>query len=337
MTIEVREWLAKARAVMDDDDVAGGLKLGAYYLYVGLWLTLSTRVRFATPAFEREWDLLVVLDTCRTDALAAVADEYDFLDDRDSVRSPGSTSGEWVAHTFDRAYADEISRTAYVTANPHSNAVLRDRLLPPQYVPAPATWPDWDPVAPDEVGLLDEVWADARDDRLGVVPPATVTDRAIAAGREADLDRLVVHYMQPHAPYIAGVVDGEDPLSEACAEPFEALRRGEVDREEMWDSYLDNLRLALDEVESLLENVDAERVVITADHGEAFGEWGFYEHPVGCPLPAVKRVPWVETTATDRGTRSPTPAASESAASESVASDPAERDVDEQLRDLGYR
>ena len=337
MTIEVREWLAKARAVMDDDDVAGGLKLGAYYLYVGLWLTLSTRVRFATPAFEREWDLLVVLDTCRTDALAAVADEYDFLDDRDSVRSPGSTSGEWVAHTFDRAYADEISRTAYVTANPHSNAVLRDRLLPPQYVPAPATWPDWDPVAPDEVGLLDEVWADARDDRLGVVPPATVTDRAIAAGREADLDRLVVHYMQPHAPYIADVVDGEDPLSEACAEPFEALRRGEVDREEMWDSYLDNLRLAVDEVESLLENVDAERVVITADHGEAFGEWGFYEHPVGCPLPAVKRVPWVETTATDRGTRSPTPAASESAASESVASDPAERDVDEQLRDLGYR
>ena len=332
MTIEVREWLAKARAVADDD-LAGGVQLGAYYLYVGLWLTLSTRLRFATPAFEREWDLLVVLDTCRTDALAAVADEYDFLADRDSVWSPGSTSGEWVAHTFDRRYAETVARTAYVTANPHSDAVLRNRVLPPQYVPAPATWPDWDPVAPDEVGLLDEVWADARDDRLGVVPPATVTDRAIAAGREADPDRLVVHYMQPHAPYVADAVAGGGPVRDTCAEPFEALRRGEVDRETAWNRYLDNLRLALDEVEALLENVDADRAVVTADHGEAFGEWGFYEHPVGCPLPAVKRVPWVETTATDRGTREPTPDADDSADPDGSA-DP---DVTDQLRDLGYR
>ena len=326
MPIDVREWLADARAVMDDD-VAGGLQLGAYYLYVGLWLTLSTRLRPATPAFEREWDLLVVLDACRTDALAAVADEYDFLADRGTAWSPGSTSGEWVASTFDRAYADEIARTAYVTANPHSKAVLRDRLLPPQYVPAPATWPDWDPVAPAEVGLLDEVWADARADRLGVVPPSTVTDRAVAAARETDHDRLVVHYMQPHAPYVADAVDGEDPLSETCAEPFAALRRGDADREAVWDRYLDNLRLALDEVADLLENVDAERAVVTADHGEAFGEWGFYEHPVGCPLPAVKRVPWVETTATDRGTRDPSP----------VADGSGDPDVAEHLRDLGYR
>lgn len=268
-----------------------------------------------------------MLDTCRTDALAAVADEYDFLDEREAVWSPGSTSGEWVAHTFDREYADEIARTAYVTANPHSKAVLRNRVLPPQYVPAPVTWPDWDPVEPGDVGLLDEVWADARDDRLGVVPPSTVTHRAIAAGRGGDPDRLVVHYMQPHAPHIADAVDGEAPLSETRAEPFEALRRGAADREEVWERYLDNLRLALDEVEDVLENVDAERVVITADHGEAFGEWGFYEHPVGCPLPAVKRVPWVETTATDRGTRNPAP----------TADDSADPDVTEQLRDLGYR
>ena len=149
--------------------------------------------------------------------------------------------------------------------------------------------------------------------------------------------------MQPHAPYVADAVDGEAAVDAACAEPFEALRRGEADREETWERYLDNLRLALDEVESLLENVDAERVVVTADHGEAFGEWGFYEHPVGCPLPAVKRVPWVETTATDRGTRSPTLTASEPTGDEPIdrtgaePSDPVERGVDEQLRDLGYR
>lgn len=334
MATNVREWLADTRERMDENAV-GGLQLGAYYGFVGLWLTLSTRMRFATPAYERDWDLLIVLDTCRTDALAAVADEYDFLDDRETVWSPGSTSGEWVAHTFDRAYTPEIARTAYVTANPHSHEVLRNRLMPPQYVAVPATWPDWDPAEPEEFGLLDEVWADARDDRLSVVPPATVTDRAITAGREADHDRMIVHYMQPHAPYIADAGDGDDPLSETRAEPFDALRRGEIDRATLWEHYLDNLRLVLDEVAVLLENVEADRVAITADHGEAFGEWGFYEHPVGCPLPAVKRVPWVETTATDRGSRT-----SEGTATAPRPADDAEElaaDVESQLRDLGYR
>jgi hypothetical protein len=332
MTTDVRGWLSDTRDQMVEDTV-GGLQLGAYYLFVGFWLTVSTRLQFGTQPYERDWDLLVVLDTCRTDALAAVADEYDFLADRGAVWSPGSTSGEWVAHTFDRAYARAIARTGYVTANPHSEEVLRNRLMPPQYVAVPATWPNWDPVEPDAFGLLDEVWADAHDERLGVVPPERVTDRAIAAGRDADLDRLVVHYMQPHAPYIADAVEGDESISGTCADPFEALRRGDADRETVWNHYLDNLRLVLDEVASLRENVDADRVVITADHGEAFGEWGFYEHPVGCPLPAVKRVPWVETTATDYGTRTPD---SGTRAAGAVDSQGVTADVQTQLRDLGY-
>lgn len=332
MTTDVRRWIADTRNRMADDAV-GGLQLGAYYLFVGLWLTVSTRVRFGTPAYERDWDLLVVLDTCRNDALAAVAAEYDFLADRETVWSPGSTSAEWVAHTFDRAYAPAVAHTGYVTANPHSEEVLRNRLMPPQYVAVPAAWTDWDPVEPDGFGLLDEVWADANDERLGVVPPATVTDRAIAAGRDADLDRLVVHYMQPHAPYIADAVHGDTSVSRTCAEPFDALRRGDADLSTIWGHYLDNLRLVLDEVAVLLENVDADRVAITADHGEAFGEWGFYEHPVGCPLPAVKRVPWVETTAEDRETRT--------LDAGTLAADSTDRggvttDVESQLRDLGY-
>lgn len=333
-TGNVREWISDIREQMDGD-VTRGLQLGGYYLFVGLWLTLSTRVQFGTPAYERDWDLLVVLDTCRTDALATVADEYDFLGNRGAVWSPGSTSGEWVAHTFDRKYAPAIGRTAYVTANPHSEEVLRNRLMPPQYVAVPATWPDWNPVEPEAFGLLDEVWADARDDRLGVVPPATVTDRAILAGREVNPDRLIVHYMQPHAPYIADAIESDEPVSEMCSEPFEALRRGEADRSMIWTHYLDNLRLVLDEVAELLENVDARRVAITADHGEAFGEWGFYEHPVGCPHPVVKRVPWVQTTAVDSGSRTPQRPVTTGTPGETGTEVTA--DVESQLRDLGYR
>jgi hypothetical protein len=166
---------------------------------------------------------------------------------------------------------------------------------------------EYDVVPPEGLGYLEELWrADLDDDPEWTVgrgeetrrSPRYATDRTIAAGRERDADRLMVHYMYPHDPF---------PLAEPeLFEPFDPLRAGDVSRETVWDRYLDNLRFVLDEVEVLLENVDAETVAITADHGEAFGEYGFYRHVIGCPLPCMRRVPWVETTATDTGEHEPT-------------------------------
>lgn len=230
MSLQVREWVDDTTAAMEDNAVFG-LLFGVYYLFVGIWLTVSSRVPFGTVVYERDWDLLVVLDACRTDALASVAGEYDFLDEQSSIRSVGSTSSEWLSLTFDRAYADEIARTAYVTANPHSEEVLRRRVLPPQYVAVPFTWPDWNVVTVDDFHTLEEVWQSDYDERLGVTPPAAVTNRAIAVGRETDAERLIVHFMQPHAPYIASVVDTADPVPAAYAEPLKRLRRGDVARD----------------------------------------------------------------------------------------------------------
>lgn len=49
--------------------------------------------------------------------------------------------------------------------------------------------------------------------------------------------------------------------------------------------------MVLDEVELFLNNINANKVVISSDHGETFGELGFYGHPAGCPHPVVKKVP----------------------------------------------
>jgi hypothetical protein len=54
---------------------------------------------------------------------------------------------------------------------------------------------------------------------------------------------------------------------------------GDGDEEEIWESYIENLRYVLDHVEVLLENVDAEEVAISADHGNAKGEWGCLRTP----------------------------------------------------------
>ena len=126
--------------------------------------------------------------------------------------------------------------------------------------------------------------------------------------------------MQPHEPFIAG--------DETLRDVWSTIRRGEMRKRDAWDHYLDNLRLVLREIDRLLENVDAPRTVLTSDHGNAFGEWGIYGHPIGFQHPVVKNVPWVETRAVDRGTVQPEWRPS----SEEISVDARER-----LKALGYR
>ena len=80
-----------------------------------------------TNVFERDWDVLILLDTCRVDALQEVAPEYEFLGEVESIWSVGGGSAEWVARTFDENHLDEIQDTAYLAANGHVQQVLDDK------------------------------------------------------------------------------------------------------------------------------------------------------------------------------------------------------------------
>jgi hypothetical protein len=258
-------------------------RLGTAYLRA--LQAVGRRLDYGTNAFDREWDVLVVLDACRADALGAVATEFDFLDGVDAMRSVGSSSSEWLENTF--VGHPETARTVMVTGN---------------------TWTDRYLDA-DAFAALDEVWKYAWDDDLGTVPPAAVTDRTVAHARERDPERLVAHYMQPHHPFVPDPVAGDDGLARTgrhsnTGNPWVLLRRGEVSVERVRRAYRANLRHVLSEVATLLENVEG-RVAISADHGNLFGEWGLYGHPMETPVPALLAVPWTTTRGTDRETRSP--------------------------------
>ncbi|GCF13188.1 hypothetical protein Harman_11230 [Haloarcula mannanilytica] len=253
--------------------------------YLRALQAVGRRLDYGTNVFDREWDVLVVLDACRADALEAVVPAFDFLNGVDSLRSVGSSSSEWLENTF--LGHPETARTVMVTGN---------------------TWTDRYLDA-DAFAALDEVWKYAWDDDLGTVPAAAITDRAIAHARERDPERLVAHYMQPHHPFVPDPVAGDDGLARTgshsnTGNPWVLLRRGEVSVERVRRAYRANLRHVLSEVATLLENVDG-RVAITADHGNLFGEWGLYGHPMETPVPALLAVPWAETWGTDRETRSP--------------------------------
>jgi len=243
---------------------------------------------YGENVYDREWDVLVVLDACRPGALKAVAPDVEFIENVGRMRSVGSCSSEWMENTFDpTTREDSVARTAVVTGN---------------------TWTDRYLDA-DAFDALDEVWKYAWDEDLGTVPADAVTDRAIATAREGDHDRLVVHYMQPHHPFVGEPLEGDSGMARTSRErsacsPWVLLRRGEADPDRVWDAYLANLEYALASVGTLLENVDG-RVAVTADHGNLFGEWGLYGHPMYVPVPALLSVPWCETTAIDRGNHEP--------------------------------
>ena len=303
------DWAARTGARIRRDGVAGGRE-AAYELYLGGWRRAGRLYNYGTPVFDREWDLLVVLDACRYDLLREVVDEYPFLS-TETDDSLGSATEEWLAKNFTPAYAETLADTVYVTGNPHS---------------AEAAGFD-----PGRLRHVEEVWAHSWSDEDRTVRAEAVTDYAVRAGRETDAERYVVHYMQPHHPFV-----GHPELNEGIGfredadydHVWEKLRRGDVALADLWRGYRANLRYVLDSVETLLSNFDAERAVVTADHGNAVGEYGIYGHPMYVPIPALKRVPYCRTSAEDRGGLDPAVDLSTGAT--------ADEGVEERLRDLGY-
>jgi hypothetical protein len=211
-----------------------------------------------------------------------------------------------------------------ITGNGHTQPVFFNEERPSKET-VPFCWPTWSVVGGEEFERLEMVWQDDHPEEYGV-PPRPITDRTIIAGREGNHDRLIAHYMQPHVPYIAHAMWEDREPTEDESRGWKRLKSGDIDDETHWELYESNLRLVLDEVELLLENIDADRVAITADHGNAFGEWGAYSHPEGFLHPNVKIVPWGETSAVDKESHIP----------ETDERKSAETSVEEHLEAMGY-
>jgi hypothetical protein len=320
----LRDWLGEHREQISSDPTRG-LMHAAFTTYLGLWYTLTSRWSPGTHIYDEEWDLLIILDACRVDVLEDVADEYEFIESVGSRWSIGSHSHEWLTKTFSERYSDEIADTAYISGNGHTHETFIEGEYPPDET-VPFCWPKWETGRTEAFGQLDMLWETAHEDEIGV-PPRAITDRIVEVARESDYDRLIAHYMQPHIPYISGALAEDRAPTDVEAKGWKLLESGDADYDDVWQLYEENLRLVLDEVELLLENVDAENVVVTADHGNAFGECSIYGHPEGVLLPCIKKVPWVNSSAKDAGGFS---------SSGDYLDDSQRTDIEDHLQDLGY-
>lgn len=303
-------------------------------------MAITSRFPIGTHVMDKEWDVLVVLDTCRYDAMQDVADEYDFIEDVGKIWSRGAHSVEWISHTFSTDHRTELSETAYISANPFSKVVIDQHHQNTDESAAKRIrkYGDWDLISPEDLAHLEHVWeydldtADVKQlKEEGSIPehvtlPEHITDRGIDVWRNRQPERMILHYWQPHKPFIANALKERRSLKPHEEEFFEYLRDTD-DKETVYETFLDELRYVLDSVAVLLGNIDAETVAITADHGEAMGEYGDYNHPMGILNPYVRYVPWVETTATDTGGYTPT----------TKLETRTDASVDETLEALGYK
>ncbi len=228
---------------------------------------------------EREWDHLIILDACRHDVFCAVYGE-----DVPSITSPAGHTHGWLRANFARnPDRSRLQDVWLVSANPIASADYFNM----------HNWPF--PVS----GCIN-VWKEHWDEKLLTVHPKDVFQEAVEVLDRYEPRRTIIHFLQPHAPYIGNIKYSANEFE--FFQPFDVtidigvwglLEKGEATIHRIKRAYESNLQLVMPYVNDLLDRLDG-KVVISADHGELFGEYGLHVHPIGAYVPELVTVPWLE-------------------------------------------
>ena len=265
---------------------------------------------------SEDWDNLLILDACRYDLFAA---RHDLPGQLRARESRAAHTSEFILGNF---HERDLTDTVYVTASP-----ILQRGYPDRYDPT--------------FHAIVNVWQeDGWDEECNSVRPETMVEYALDAADTYPNKRLVVHFMQPHYPFI----DSETTLDKQSIPDPEELttdiwnelmrNRTDLSRAQVVEAYRANFDVVHPHVEQLLDDLSG-KTVVTSDHGNMLGErscplplveWG---HPPGLYTAELTTVPWLEY---DDGPRREIVAESPVDSADAVEGDV----VRDRLRQLGY-
>ena len=264
---------------------------------------------------DEDWDVLLILDACRSDMFSRWCEIEGELHTK---ISRGSNTREFLLGNF----SDEtLLDTVYTTANPQFHKYA-DQINA-------------------EFHRVYNIWnSDLWDENVGTVHPDDVTEVAKQKIKDHPNKRHIIHYLQPHYPFIntelenigRDITDYESDHSDIWGLQMEG--KIDVSKERINQAYHKNLKIALDSVEDLIDEI-AGKIVITSDHGNVVGErswpipikeWG---HPSGIYIPELVEVPWLVI---EKGERPEIRAEKSRQAQEDVTNEV----VENRLKDLGY-
>ena len=131
---------------------------------------------------EEQWAHLIILDACRFDYFEQVWTKH-LTGELSKRLSVGTCTVHWRDESFPDRYDDII----YISSNPYINSVMPIKGF----------------LGSDHFHKVYDVWKTGWDEERGTVPPEPVTEAAIKALMAHQDKRIIVHYLQPHAPYLS--------------------------------------------------------------------------------------------------------------------------------------
>lgn len=274
----------------------------------------------AQDILAEDWDTLIILDACRYDFFKKVYRDY-LVGTLEKRASPGSCTGEWLVRTFPDRY--DIT---YVSANPYINSYG----VPLQKCNKKYNF-SWR--ASDHFSRIIDAWEFGWDENLDTVPPGKVNEtyftnkpakktiihyiqphapylsldstigswrgnKEIIQGKELIQKRTLYLALRKWASQILENLIGRKGIWRVRKllrrEPSSVVewlwREGNIERIHYY--YEDNLRQVLSAAADLVKELNG-KIIVTTDHGEAFGEQGVWGHPQKIRIPVLFEVPWL--------------------------------------------
>ena len=278
---------------------------------------------------EEDWDYLIVLDACRYDYFSELYRDY-LRGELKKVISLGSNTLEWSKKSFQEVYSDVIyiSANPYINSKGEVKGFNASNYFFKVIDVWNWGWnEEFGTVHPKTVNeAVQSVKDDYPNKRFiihylqphepylghnlripGFPRPEISRGRhplgGIQKGRnyrvsQISLVKLLANLTKPVGLFGGNARDVRvNSLRKICellnlppVSPLDAVRRKFGDTG-LRQAYVQNLRLVLEYVARLVENLSGV-AVITADHGERLGESGKYSHESGCRDSLLLEVPW---------------------------------------------
>jgi len=260
---------------------------------------------------DEDWDTLIILDACRYDTFEEVVDIEGELEYR---ISKGSSSEEFYLENFLNKHHFD---TVYVTANPYGASICQK-----SFYRMETTFTGDIEFHKNKPRVEKVTTSDGKtylDRNIKNLRPKEVTALAHEVHNEHPDKRLIVHYMQPHKPYLSKhaeqlredlakedniLFDRFHPVDKIKEEKeagktiisdlMNATSKGYLSAEKLREIYVENLEIVLDYAKDFILEIDG-KTVITSDHGELLGErrgGKRFDHPGGVYAKELRKVPW---------------------------------------------
>lgn len=244
---------------------------------------------------DEDWDNLIILDACRYDIFRKLYLKRKIKGKLFKKISRGSHTIEYLLENFKNKKYDDI---VYLTSTPYVNIYCKNNFH-----------------------KIISVWKYGWDPQFLTVTPESMFDYAIEALIKYPNKRLIIHFMQPHFPYIGysikdlrrnireemkkkvkkndGIYFLEKKFKKSLFSLYTRRIFALLTDEFQIKAYIKNLKLVLPVVEKLIEILPGKTAVST-DHGESFGEKmhnlfpiKFYGHDINIRIPSLVEIPWL--------------------------------------------